>query len=57
MKGRLIAVVLGHRDFQLSTGQMIPVLVKIKRVKGTLPPVVKAPWEKPETCKEPPPMF
>lgn len=52
-----MGVVLGHRVFGLSTGQIIPVLVKIERVKGTLPPVVKAPWYKPETCKEPPPML
>lgn len=48
---------LGHREFRLGTGQMIPVLVKIERVKGTLPPVVSAPWERPETCSEPPPMI
>ncbi|KUJ11981.1 phosphoglycerate mutase family protein [Mollisia scopiformis] len=49
--------VLGHRAFALSTGQMIPVLVKIEKVKGTLPPVVKAPWDKPKTCEKPPAML
>ncbi|KAF8862429.1 phosphoglycerate mutase family protein [Acephala macrosclerotiorum] len=46
--------VVGHRDFELSTGQMIPVLVKIERLNGILPPVKKVPWDEPKTCKEPP---
>lgn len=48
-------VVLGHRDFALGTGQVIPVLVKIVKVIG-VPPVVKpAPWQEEKTCSEPPP--
>ncbi|CAD6500488.1 BgTH12-07664 [Blumeria graminis f. sp. triticale] len=46
--------VLGHRDFSLDTGQAIPVLVRIDRVPGALPPVKKAAWFAPETCLEPP---
>lgn len=53
---RLTRAVLGHRDFKLSTGQMIPVLVKVERVVGSLPEVVKVPWDEPETCKAPPKM-
>jgi len=49
--------VLDHRPFGLWTGQVIPVLVKIERVVGTLPPVQKAPWFKPETCSKPPTML
>ncbi|RKF77684.1 putative phosphoglycerate mutase [Golovinomyces cichoracearum] len=46
--------VLGHREFQLGTGQAIPVLIKVDRVLGSLPPVKKAKWFTPETCPSPP---
>jgi len=49
--------VLAHRPFGLWTGQVIPVLVKIEKVAGTMPPVEKAPWFKPETCSKPPAML
>ncbi|KAE8453011.1 hypothetical protein EG329_012198 [Mollisiaceae sp. DMI_Dod_QoI] len=54
--GEITAIlrVVGHRDFGLSTGQMIPALVKIERVKGTLPPIEELPWDKPKICTEPP---
>ncbi|KAI6248211.1 putative phosphoglycerate mutase [Erysiphe necator] len=46
--------VLGHREFKLSTGQAIPVLVKINKISGPSPPVNKAPWFIPEICETPP---
>lgn len=46
--------VLGHREFKLNTGQVIPVLVKINRIPGPPPPVKKAPWFIPEICESPP---
>ncbi|KAI1005377.1 putative phosphoglycerate mutase [Podosphaera aphanis] len=46
--------VLGHRDFMLGTGQVIPILVRIEKKEGVLPPEKKAAWFMPETCSEPP---
>ncbi|POS85555.1 hypothetical protein EPUL_003842, partial [Erysiphe pulchra] len=46
--------VLGHREFKLNTGQVIPVIVKINRVPGPPPPVKKAFWFMPEICPSPP---
>lgn len=43
--------VLGHRRFPLNTGAMIPVLVKVERVKGEAPPMeIDPPTTVPE-CK------
>lgn len=45
--------VLGHRDFGLGTGQIIPVLVKIEKVTGTPPVLREIPWDKVERCEKP----
>jgi hypothetical protein len=49
-------LVIGHREFGLGTGQVIPVLVKAETVVGTLPPVGEIPWEPVKLCTEPPAM-
>jgi hypothetical protein len=46
--------VIGHREFGLGTGQVIPVLVKAERIVGELPPSGDTPWEKVDLCTEPP---
>ncbi|KFY16287.1 hypothetical protein V492_01463 [Pseudogymnoascus sp. VKM F-4246] len=46
--------VVGHRKFSLSTGSVIPVLVKVEKVKGTAPHTSVAPWEAQATCNAPP---
>jgi len=46
--------VLGHRPFGLSTGQVIPVLVKAERVSGTAPTPTIAPYTTVSTCPAPP---
>ncbi|KAG9243022.1 histidine phosphatase superfamily [Calycina marina] len=48
--------VLGHRVFSLSTGQIIPVLVKQTIVNGTPLPTTIEPWTPVSTCSEPPPL-
>ena len=53
----LIFIVLGHREFGLGTGQVIPVLVKAERVVGDLPASGDTPWEKVDLCSEPPAML
>lgn len=47
-------IVLGHREFGLGTGQIIPVLVKAEKIQGTPPPVKDAPWDPVTSCAEPP---
>ncbi len=47
-------IVLGHREFSLGTGQVIPVLVKAEKVVGKLPEVKKEPWEAIKTCSAAP---
>jgi hypothetical protein len=47
-------IVLGHREFGLGTGQIIPVLVKAEKIQGTPPPVKDAPWDPVTSCTEPP---
>jgi hypothetical protein len=51
----LIRAVIGHREFGLETGQVIPVLVKAETVMAREPPVQKAPWTTVPTCTAPPP--
>ncbi|KFX89934.1 hypothetical protein V490_06751 [Pseudogymnoascus sp. VKM F-3557] len=51
--GSLLRVV-GHRKFSLSTGSVIPVLVKVEKVKGDAPYTSVAPWEAQATCNAPP---
>ncbi|CAK7216756.1 putative phosphoglycerate mutase pmu1 [Sporothrix curviconia] len=50
--------VLGHRPFPLSTGQIIPVLVRAETVpdddKTPPPPPTNTEWAKADTCKAPP---
>lgn len=46
--------VLGHREFGLGTGQVIPILVKVEKVFGVKPRIEPAPWEKVEKCEKPP---
>jgi hypothetical protein len=47
--------VLGHRDFGLSTGAVIPVLVKAETVDGTAPTSSIEPYTTVSTCATPPP--
>ncbi|OBT86125.1 hypothetical protein VE02_05402 [Pseudogymnoascus sp. 03VT05] len=51
--GSLLRVV-GHRKFSLSTGSVIPVVVKVEKVKGDAPYTSVAPWEAQATCNAPP---
>ncbi|OBT64689.1 hypothetical protein VE03_05841 [Pseudogymnoascus sp. 23342-1-I1] len=51
--GSLLRVV-GHRKFSLSTGAVIPVLVKVEKVEGTAPYTSVAPAEAQATCNAPP---
>lgn len=46
--------VLGHRKFSLSTGSVIPVLVKVEKVTGDAPYTSVAPWQAQATCNAPP---
>ncbi|RMZ81114.1 hypothetical protein DV738_g2413, partial [Chaetothyriales sp. CBS 135597] len=43
--------VVGHRQFSLQTGAVIPVLVKVERVPGKRPVVDVDPWEPKPDCK------
>ncbi|TVY22354.1 putative phosphoglycerate mutase [Lachnellula hyalina] len=45
--------VLGHRNFSLGTGQVIPVLVKAEQVAGEGPPKGKGPYTTISTCSAP----
>jgi hypothetical protein len=49
-------IVLGHQPFGLSTGQVIPVLVKAETIEAK--PVVTAtlPWTTISTCSTQPPL-
>lgn len=49
-----VRVVLGHRTFGLSTGQVIPVLVKAETVEGEAPMSTVAPYTTVSTCSAPP---
>ncbi len=49
-----MCTVLGHREFGLGTGQIIPVLVKAEKIQGNPPPVKNAPWAPVTSCTEPP---
>ncbi|KAH8596523.1 phosphoglycerate mutase [Bisporella sp. PMI_857] len=46
--------VIGHRAFRLSTGQVIPVLVRQDIVEGTAPTTTIEPWTTISTCTTPP---
>jgi len=46
--------ILGHRSFALSTGQIIPVLVKAERTSQPLPVSTAEPWASQATCTTPP---
>lgn len=46
--------VLGHREFALETGGVIPVFVKAERVEGERVKPPKEPSDTPPMCKEPP---
>ncbi|CAI6336036.1 unnamed protein product [Periconia digitata] len=46
--------VLGHREFRLSTGAAIPVLVKVTTLKGEDPPTATIPYVPTQTCAAPP---
>ena len=45
---------LGHREFGLGTGQVIPVLVKAEVVDETKPSSTAAPYSAVSTCAAPP---
>ncbi|UKZ74920.1 hypothetical protein TrVFT333_002590 [Trichoderma virens FT-333] len=49
-----ILTVLNHRSFSLSTGQIIPVLVKAELVEPTVPTSTYASFTSEATCKSPP---
>lgn len=49
-----ILAAIGHREFALQTGGVIPVLVKAKRVSGPRSKPPKEPSDAPPACKEPP---
>jgi broad specificity phosphatase PhoE len=48
--------VLGHRDFSLSTGAVLPVLVKATTLKGNGPATTTVPFTPQKTCAAPPPI-
>jgi len=50
----LIAIVLNHRVFSLSTGSSIPVLVKITTLNGDGPATSTLPYTPQKTCAAPP---
>lgn len=52
----MCAIVVGHREFGLGTGQVIPVLVKAEKIYGKPPNRVIDPPTTVSTCSEPPPM-
>lgn len=53
---KLIGVlVVGHREFGLDTGQVIPVLVKTEKIYGKPPNRVIDPPTTVSICAEPPP--
>lgn len=49
-----ILEVVGHRQFALETGGVIPVLVRADRVEGRREKPEKEPSDGPTKCKEPP---
>lgn len=49
-------VVLGHRTFSLSTGAVIPVLVKAETIQGTPASTASVPWTTISTCSTVPPL-
>ena len=51
--GSILAAV-GHREFALQTGGVIPVVVRARRVEGERKKPAKEPSEAPPMCKEPP---
>lgn len=51
---KLMSVVIGHRNFGLGTGQVIPVLVKAEKVYGTPPVTSIPPSTTVSTCTAPP---
>lgn len=46
--------VLGHRPFKLSTGAVIPVLVKAEKIEGKAPTATSVPWTVSPHCTAPP---
>ncbi|KAK9428559.1 histidine phosphatase superfamily [Lipomyces doorenjongii] len=50
-----ILSVLGHRPFSLSTGAVIPILVRAETVTGRPPFPTRQPWTVISTCATPPP--
>ncbi|KAH6662971.1 histidine phosphatase superfamily [Halenospora varia] len=48
--------VLGHRTFSLSTGAVIPVLVKAETIQGTPASTASVPWTTISTCSTVPPL-
>ncbi|OJJ33802.1 hypothetical protein ASPWEDRAFT_173235 [Aspergillus wentii DTO 134E9] len=46
-----ILEVIGHREFALATGGVIPVVVKVERVAGPAPVRKIDPWEQAPVCK------
>ena len=48
--------VLGHRPFGLSTGAVIPVLVKAETIKAAAPATATQPWTTISTCSTVPPL-
>ncbi|TPX17723.1 uncharacterized protein E0L32_002824 [Thyridium curvatum] len=51
---RSILSVLGHRSFSLSTGQVIPVLVKAQNFRNETATTTSVAWEAEATCHSPP---
>ena len=47
--------VIGHRDFGLNTGSVIPVLVKAETAEGPAPTTSIEPYTTVSTCATPPP--
>lgn len=48
--------VLGHRAFSLSTGAVIPVLVKAETIQSNPPTTATLPWTTISTCSTIPPL-
>ncbi|KAF5851060.1 hypothetical protein GGP41_010735 [Bipolaris sorokiniana] len=46
--------VLGHREFRLSTGAVIPVLLKVTTLNKRPPPTTTLPYDPQKTCAVPP---
>jgi len=55
-EGGSLLRVLGHQPFSLSTGAIIPVLVKAQFVSGEAPATTTQPWQASSWCTNGPPL-